>query len=160
METSTTKQFSFIMSLLTFYIKGHVEVDSNFVKVNVPDTFLGLIPYGGIKNTISVNQISSVTTGFKIHFLRLFFGIIFTSPGLIALSAASSGGEFLTGLIWFLLGANIIISSFSTYVAIACTSSGGIKIPIFIIERGKPEAIAAAINNAINTHLNRSATIQ
>ena len=160
METSTTKKFSFIMSLLTFYIKGRVEVDSNFVKINVPDTFLGLFPYGGIKNTISINQISSVTTGFKIHFLRLFFGIIFTFPALAGLSAAGSGGEFLFSLIWFLLGANIVISSFSTYITIACTSSGWIKIPIFIIENGKPEAIATAINNAINTRLNRSGTIQ
>ena len=156
METSATKQFSFIMSLLTFYIKGRVEVDSNFVKINVPDTILGLIPYGGIKNTISVDQISSVTTGFKLHFFRLIFGIIFTYPGLIGLSNADGGMNVLIGLIWTILGANIIISSFSTYVAIGCTSSLMIKIPIFIIEHEKPEAIASAINNVINTRLNKT----
>ena len=36
----------FITSYLTFYLKGKIQVDKNFVKFEIPNTILKLIPLG------------------------------------------------------------------------------------------------------------------
>lgn len=57
----------FITSYLTFYLKGKIQVDKNFVKFEIPNTILKLIPLGKASRSLPVNQISSVDDSFKLN---------------------------------------------------------------------------------------------
>ena len=58
----------YMSSLLTFYLKGEIRQEQNFVNLKRPNTILSLIPLGAKKDSIPVNQLSSVESNFKLHF--------------------------------------------------------------------------------------------
>lgn len=57
-----TRQF--ITSYLTFYLKGEVRQDGNFINLKCPNTILTFISLGHRNYYIAINQISSVETSF------------------------------------------------------------------------------------------------
>ena len=68
---------TFMTSYLTFYMKGSVEYDGNFVRISRPNTILKFIPLGMNKQNFPVEQISSVTTNFRVSLGSLLWGLLF-----------------------------------------------------------------------------------
>ena len=100
---------SFMTSLLTFYIKGEIKAEANFLKLRTPNTLLTLIPLGSRKNNIPINQIAEASTSFKLLFRHFLAGLIELVVGL-----ATLGNVLLLGLILMLVGVCTIINSFQT----------------------------------------------
>ena len=74
---------SFMTSLLTFYLKGEIKQEQNFIRFKVPNTILTFIPLGSVKETVPINQISSVGTSFKLLFKSFLVGVILAFIGLL-----------------------------------------------------------------------------
>ena len=124
------QKIEFMTSLLTFYLKGEISTEQNFLTLKVPNTILTLIPLGRKNDTIPVTQISSVSTDFKLLFK-----------------------DFLIGFILLLIGAAMVINSFQTVLTIR-TTSGEIKsASILIFEKSKAEQAASMINHIIGSRL-------
>ena len=97
----------YITSLLTFYLKGEIAVDKDFVKFSEPNTIIGLIPLGAKKQNIPMNQISSTQTNFKLKLAKLLLGIIIA---FISISLFSE--SFVAGLLLLVVAGNTIIVAF------------------------------------------------
>lgn len=124
------QKIEFMTSLLTFYLKGEISTEQNFLTLKVPNTILTLIPLGRKNDTIPVTQISSVSTDFKLLFK-----------------------DFLIGFILLLIGVAMVINSFQTVLTIR-TTSGEIKsASILIFEKSKAEQAASMINHIIGSRL-------
>lgn len=139
----------YMTSLLTFYLKGQFEFENNFVKFSCPNTFLTLIPLGAKKQSIPINQISSVSTSFKVLAKPLLVGIIEALIGL-----GCFGDSFLLGLILLLLGIATIINSFQTSMKIELTSAKEYYASFLIFEKSKAEIVANNINSLIHSRMN------
>src|SRR5690625_1479253 len=90
---------NFSISLLLFWLKRKVEVDSRFVKINIPNTILGVVPLGSDQQNIPLKNISSATISSRFYFLRIIIGVIIMLLGL-----GSMGDSFLLGLIFLIIG--------------------------------------------------------
>lgn len=143
------QKIEFMTSLLTFYLKGEISTDQNFLTLKVPNTILTLIPLGRKNDTIPVTQISSVSTDFKLLFKDFLIGIIVAIIGIVLF-----GTNFLIGFILLLLiGVAMVINSFQTVLTIR-TTSGEIKsASILIFEKSKAEQAASMINHIIGSRL-------
>ena len=69
------KAIKYMTSLLTFYIKGEIATEQNFLKIRFPNTVLALIPLGSRKYNVPVAQISSVASNFKFDIKSFFVGL-------------------------------------------------------------------------------------
>ena len=96
----------YMTSLLTFYLKGEIRTEKNFIQFKTPNTILGLIPLGAKTEKFTIDQISSTTTNFRLRLKYLIFGIFWL---LIAVSCLSDSDTLAAGLICLLLGINNII---------------------------------------------------
>lgn len=143
METIT-----FMTSLLTFYLKGEIKAEQNFLKLKKPNTILTLIPLGASKVNVPINQISSVGTSFKLFIKNFFIGIV----ELIA-AFALFNSSVIWALILLLVGAFTVINSFQTALVISSTSGADYVLFFLIFEKSKAEAAANAINNMIGSRL-------
>ncbi len=142
------KPIYYMTSLLTFYLKGEIQQEQNFVNLKKPNTILGLIPLGAKKETIPVSQLSSVESNFKLHLGRLLSGLIILIIGLSMLSEM-----FLLGLILLVVGANRGITAFETILTIK-TTAGDIKnISILIFEKSKADEAENQIRQIISERL-------
>lgn len=139
---------SFMSSLLTFYLKGEIAHEQNFIKLKTPNTILSLIPLGAKNDTIPVTQISSVETNFKLLFKNFIIGLV---VAIIGLSLFRS--SFLAGLIVLLIGAGMVINSFQTVLCIRLTSSTSKYISFLVFEKSKAELAANQINTIISNRL-------
>ena len=140
---------TFITSFLTFYLKGEIAGDQNFIKLKIPNTFLTFIPLGAQKATVPVNQIASVDTNFKLNFKALLIGVIVAFIGL-----AAFGDSILLGLILTIWGVLVVLNSFMTALIIN-TTSGEAKLVFFIIcEKAKAELAAKRINKLVSGRMN------
>lgn len=109
----------YMTSLLTFYIKGEITTEQNFLKIKFPNTVLALIPLGSRKYNVPVAQISSVASNFKFDIKSFFVGLFLT---LISLSCFSSGGNgIIVGLILLVLSLSLLINSFITELKVDLT---------------------------------------
>ena len=140
------QKIEFMTSLLTFYLKGEISTEQNFLTLKVPNTILTLIPLGRKNDTIPVTQISSVSTDFKLLFKDFLIGIIVAIIGIVLF-----GTNFLIGFILLLIGAAMVINSFQTVLTIK-TTSGEIK-SASIFEKSKAEQAASMINHIIGSRL-------
>ncbi len=148
METIT-----FMTSLLTFYLKGEIAHEQNFIRMKVPNTILTFIPLGSHKETIAVNQIASVDTDFRLIFKHLLLGIIEAIIGLVCMDSSTA-----LGVILLLIGIITIINSFQTMLIIN-TTSGAIKGASFLIfEKAKAEKCAEQINMLISQRMDDTNT--
>ena len=131
---------SFMTSLLTFYIKGEIKAEANFLKLRTPNTLLTLIPLGSRKNNIPINQIAEASTSFKLLFRHFLAGLIELVVGL-----ATLGNVLLLGLILMLVGVCTIINSFQTLLIISTTSGTDYVISFLIFEKSTAERAADSI---------------
>lgn len=137
---------NFITSYLTFYMKGEIKQEKNFVKFTIPNSILTFIPLGSYKKTIAINQISSVDTNFELLFKNLVYGVI---EVFIGFGTIASG----IGLIFLLLGVLTILNAFQTILAVSLTSGEIVKIPFVIFEKQKASNAADRINELISGRL-------
>lgn len=139
-------------SLLTFYIKGEITTEQNFLKIKFPNTVLALIPLGSRKYNVPVAQISSVASNFKFDIKSFFVGLFLT---LISLSCFSSGGNgIIVGLILLVLSLSLLINSFITELKVDTTSGAYYYIPFIIFEKAKAFQAEQMISSIIATRLN------
>lgn len=133
----------FSLSLLFFWIKGDISVDSRFVKTNLANTILGFIPAGRDNQSIPLKNISSSSTSTYYNVKALFGGILLSLIGLAMLADV-----FLFGVIVFLIGVNNFCSGITTRLII---EKGGspyiISVPFF--EKSKIIKINNAIHDAL-----------
>lgn len=137
---------NYMTSFLTFYLKGEIKQDKNFVKLTIPNTILAFIPLGSHKKTIAINQIASVDTDFKLYFKNLVYGIIEVIIGFATIAAG-------VGIIFLLLGILTILNSFQTVLSLNLTSGECWALPFVIFEKAKAEKAAEQINELISGRL-------
>lgn len=137
-------EVNFITSLFTFYLKGSVKTDKNFMEIVTPNTILKLFPLGKTKKSYPVTQISSVSSEFKLSLKGLIWGIICFILGIGFLN------NLLIGLLVLLYSVNVIISSFQTMIHVT-VAGNDTKIPIIIFEKSKSDQIENNIKQIINT---------
>ena len=138
----------YVTSLLTFYLKGEIAAEQNFIRFKEPNTILGLIPLGAKKENIPVTQIASVQSNMRVKFLKLVVGVIVS---ILALSLFKD--SFLGGLIILLIGLNVVLDAFEIDLDIS-TTSGQIKsIDFFIFDKSKADLAVDQINSIIANRL-------
>lgn len=49
------KRFTYMTSILTFYIRGEIKIEQNIVSFKVPNTILGIIPLGYKCDSMAIN---------------------------------------------------------------------------------------------------------
>ena len=138
----------YMTSLLTFYLKGELRQEQNFVNLKKPNTILSLIPLGAKKDSIPVSQLSSVETNFKLHFGSLLLGAIVALIGLCMISES-----FIIALILMLVGANKAITAFETILTIKTTAGDVKDISFLIFEKSKAELAETQIRQIISDRL-------
>ncbi len=129
-QSTEAKEYTYMTSLLTFYMKGKITVTGRSVKLTIPNTFLKFIPLGSRTYEPMISQISSVNNSFKLNAKPLFFGIIVVLGGISAIS-----DSFLTGLILLLIGIGEIISAFETVMYITENSGRNIGVSALIFDK-------------------------
>ncbi|MGO4925254.1 hypothetical protein ACTQ44_10090 [Ligilactobacillus ruminis] len=143
------KNITYMTSLLTFYLKGEISTEKNFLSLKIPNTVLALIPLGAQKHNVPVNQLSAVSTSFSLAFKELIIGIIEALFGF-----ASIESSFLVGLIILLVGISTIITSFKTELRIDTTSGRSYLIPFVVFEKSKAAGAEEMLNEIISNRLN------
>lgn len=134
---------NFSISLLLFWLKGKVEVDSRFVKINIPNTILGVVPLGSDQQNIPLKNISSATISSRFYFLRIIIGVIIMLLGL-----GSMGDSFLLGLIFLIIGFAIAGGGIQTTLEIQRAGNPyQINVPFY--EKSKVQELNDAIHSAL-----------
>lgn len=137
------KKVSFSTSLLFFWIKGAVEVDSRFVKTNLSNTILGFIPAGKDEQSIPLKNISGSMLSSKYNIKAIIIGLI-----LILVGLGSLGQNFIGALLWLLIGIGIAGSGIQTILNIEKSGSPHyISVPFF--EKAKISELNQYINTAL-----------
>lgn len=138
----------FMTSLLTFYLKGEIKQEQNFIKLKVPNTILSVIPLGAHNQTLPINQIASVGTDFHLEVKPFLIGLICLFIGF-----AQFGDSFFSALIWLAIGAFMAIGAFQTYLSLT-TTAGELKvIPFVVFEKDKAEKASTAITQLIGNRM-------
>ena len=140
---------TYMTGLLTFYLKGEISTDQNFLKLKLPNTILALIPLGAKKDNIPVQQVASVSSNFKLNLKRFLIGILICLFAFCCFSDTIIGGIIL--LLW---GASTVITSFATELHVATTAGIQYIIPFLIFEKAKASQAEQLINNMISGRLN------
>lgn len=136
----------YMTSLLTFYLKGEIRTEKNFIQFKTPNTILGLIPLGAKTEKFTIDQISSTTTNFRLRLKYLIFGIFWL---LIAVSCLSDSDTLAAGLICLLLGINNIIDAFEINLIVTTTAGKEQLIDFIIFDKSKAEMAEQEIGNHI-----------
>ena len=142
------EKITFITSLFTFYIKGELFNEQNFIKTRIPNVILSFIPLGSRNETIPINQIASVQTNFQLYFKGFFIGIVMAIIGLCCL-----GTSVLLGLILIALGVLNIINAFETILIINMTSGKEFFVSFLVFEKSKAVLAEQSINYMISNRL-------
>lgn len=140
----------YMTSLLTFYLKGEIRTEKNFIQFKTPNTILGLIPLGAQTEKFTIDQISSTTTNFRLRLKYLIFGIFWL---LIAVSCLSDSDTLAAGLICLLLGINNIIDAFEINLIVTTTAGKEQLIDFIIFDKSKAEMAEQEINKMISNRL-------
>ncbi|MBQ7898109.1 MAG: hypothetical protein IJ323_06765 [Clostridia bacterium] len=138
----------YMTSLLTFYLKGEIHKDQNFINLKKPNTILSFIPLGAKKDSIPVSQLSSVESNFKLHLGSLILGAIIAIVGLGMISES-----FVVALIFMLIGVNKAITAFETILTITTTDGYARDISFLIFEKSKAELAETQIKQIISDRL-------
>lgn len=137
---------TFMTSLLTFYLKGEIRQEQHFIKLKCPNTILSFIPLGAKKESIPIEQISSVSADFRVQLKSLLIGILMAFIGIAILMSP----QFIWGLILLVIGASNIISAFQTELTIDMTSGKSWIINFLVFEKSKAEQAAEQIEQLIS----------
>ena len=137
------KEVQFSTSLLFFWIKGKVEVDSRFVKTNISNTLLGFIPAGKDQQSIPLKNISGAMLSTQYFFKPFIIGLILFFMGFGTMS-----DSFLLGLILLILGVGIAGNGIQTVLNIEKSGSPYlISVPFF--EKQKMQVLVNNIQEAL-----------
>ncbi|MCQ2286493.1 MAG: hypothetical protein MJZ76_06440 [Bacteroidales bacterium] len=147
----TMNTISYMTSILTFYIKGIISANSNFVEIKIPNTFLALIPLGAKKEKIAVNQISSVQSNFKLRFGKLVLGLFLF---FVALAGFSDPDNIVLALLIFVWAVNCLLDGFEVALTLNMTSGKEKVIDFFIFEKNKAQQAEELINDVICGRMN------
>lgn len=71
---------TYMTSLFTFYLKGEIKSEQNFISFKVPNTILGLIPLGAQTEKFTISQIASTATNTRLS-LSICFSAFFWCYG-------------------------------------------------------------------------------
>jgi hypothetical protein len=107
------KRVDFSLSLLFFWVKGFLSVDSRFVKVSLANNILGFIPAGKNDQTIPLKNVSATTISSSYKIKRIIFGLFIVFFGISGLAENA-----LTGLILMIIGAGIFGNGILTVLVI------------------------------------------
>ncbi|MDE7301799.1 MAG: hypothetical protein K2N60_00615 [Oscillospiraceae bacterium] len=149
------EKITFMTSLLTFYLKGEISQQDNFIKLKIPNTILGFIPLGSRGENLPINQISMVGTSFHLLFGQLLFGIILVFIGLASMKISA-----FSGLIMLAVGVFTVINSFQTILVIDLTSGRSIAMSFVVFEKSKAAQAAYDINKLISERIDDTNTRQ
>jgi len=147
----------YMTSLLTFYLKGEVKSEQNFITFKVPNTILGLIPLGSKTEKFTINQIASTSTNMKLKLGKLLLGIIVVILGIMLL-ASGEDGSFIGMLVLLIIGANMILDAFEVDLIVTTTAGQQKPIDFYIFEKGKAEQAERQINAMISGRLDDTNT--
>ena len=139
---------TYMTGLLTFYLKGEISTDTNFLKLRIPNTILALIPLEAQKDSIPVQQVATVSTSFRLEFKKLLYGLLGAIVGL-----ASLGSSVVFGLLLVLWGVSAVITAFITNLIITTTSGVVYGVPFLVFEKDKANQAEAMINQRIAARL-------
>lgn len=140
------KEMEFSLSILFFWIKGDLAVDSRFVKVNTANSVFGIFPAGRDSQTIPLNNISSTRLSSKYKIMPMIFGII-----IMLISLSILGSSFFSALIFFLIGALVFGSGMLTTLIIQRAGNDYlISVPFF--EKAKLIQAQDYIEEALANH--------
>ena len=138
----------YMTSLLTFYLKGEIRQEQNFVNLKKPNTILSLIPLGTKKESIPVTQLASVESNFKLHFGSFLLGVIIAILGVVLLTDMP-----VVGLVLVLVGANKLLASFETVLTIKTTAGDTKNISFLIFDKSKADLAESQIRQIISDRL-------
>lgn len=136
-------RITFITSFLTFYLKGFIETDNNFVKLECPNTILSLIPLGKVKKQVSVTQLAEVGTSFYLRFKDFVVGVLVAIIGLALMTANP------VCIIVAAIGVLMALNSIQTKLTISTTAGAEYTIYFLVFEKSKAEKAAEIINSII-----------
>lgn len=140
------KTINFMSSLLTFYMKGEILHEKNFIRLKIPNSILAFIPLGSRKESIPIEQISSVSVDFRLRLKNLLLGLLIGIIGFFSIFDKT----FLIGLVLFIIGVTNVINSFQTVLVIDMSSGNSWYIPFLIFERNKADQAKDEIENLIS----------
>lgn len=143
METIT-----FMSSVITFYIKGEIAAEQNFVGFKIPNR-LGLIPLGSNDERIPITQISLVRMTIKAKSFWCVVGALLTFVNFLVFTEMPS----FRCILLLLLGIAMIICSLRKCLDIDLTSGRVIRIPFVVFEWNKADYAAALISDLISNRL-------
>ena len=143
----------YITSLLTFYLKGEISSEQNFIVFKNPNTILGLIPLGSKTEKIPVNQIASTSTNFQLKLGKLVLGAIVAISALSMMTRPSENNPIVGALILLFIGVNWIIDAFEIDLVVTTTAGQQKPIDFLIFEKEKAELAEQQINAMISGRL-------
>lgn len=147
---------SFMTGLLTFYLKGEISVEQNFLNMKTPNTILALIPLGSHNDSVPVQQLSSVSCDFRLGIGRLIWGIFFVNLGIIGFGTSSP----LLGLIFLIVGVNMGVTAFQTVLNVSDTSGKLYSTSFLIFEKDKAYQAERMVRGIIANRLDDTNTRQ
>lgn len=138
----------FMTSVPTFYMKGEISREGNFVKFKIPNTLLVFIPLGASSENIPITQISAVG-------IRAFFKLSYFLLGLLCglFGLATTTYAFLFGLILLLLGVILVLSAPQCYLVTDLTSGRVITTSFTVFDRAKAAQAESMINALISERI-------
>lgn len=146
---------SYITSLLTFYLKGEIRSEQNFVVISNPNTIFELIPLGKTEERYIINQIASTTSNFQIKISELIGGICLAIVAFWLHSVS-----ILATILFLIVAANITIGAFDVKLVITMTSGQFRVIDFLVFEKAKAKEAELQINNMIAGRLDDTNTRQ
>ena len=146
---------TYMTSLFTFYLKGEIKSEQNFISFKVPNTILGLIPLGAQTEKFAISQIASTATNTRLSLKYLLLGILLVLWGFSGLTES-----FLLGLILLLLGINNVVNAFIINLVVTTTAGQQKIISFLIFDKQKANQAAEQINAMIAGRLDDTNTRQ
>lgn len=131
-------------SLLTFYLKGKIEVSKKSVSLSAPNTILKFIPLGSRRFEPMVSQIAAVNSSFHLDFKSFVVGIIIALFGLSLM-----GSSALLGLILLVLGTCQAVSSFETVLEVRDNSGASTTVVALIFDKNTIEEAEKEIKRVL-----------
>lgn len=122
--------YEFPVSFLCFYLKGKVQIDSDFVHYKIPNTILGLIPMGASEESIPLKSISNVKIENRTNLKSLIIGAFIAFLGVI-----SFVDSILLALILLAIGVNMATNAIQLYIEVEKTELQLLYIFLFMKAR-------------------------
>ncbi|RHW49203.1 hypothetical protein DS831_09125 [Bombilactobacillus bombi] len=125
------KRVDVSLSLLFFWVKGFIAVDSRFVRVSKGNTILGFIPAGKDNQNIPLKNISSTMISSQYKIKPIILGVI-----IIFLAFSFISQSFLGALVLLLIGVGVLGSGLQNVLVIQRAGSDYL-IPVPFFEKAK-----------------------